>query len=160
MMRGGRKRLGLLAGTAVVVAAFAYLLYGGIGDNIVYFLTPTELLARGSQAYDSPVRLGGEVLPGSVEWDADRLDLRFQLTDGSTEVAVQSRGAPPQMFRDGMGVVVEGRLTQGDVFESTSLMVKHSNEYRAPEEGQRPHDLYNDLPRRSDAPRAPHATGG
>jgi cytochrome c-type biogenesis protein CcmE len=160
MSAARRRGLGLFAGAGVVVAAFGYLLYGGIGENLVYFVTPTELLARGSQAYDAPVRLGGEVLPGSVEWDAERLDLRFHLTDGATEVVVQSKGAPPQMFRDGMGVVVEGRLTQADVFESTNLMVKHSNEYRAPEEGERPHELYDGLPRRTDAPRAPHSVGG
>ena len=58
---------------------------------------------------------------------------------------VHSKGAPPQMFRDGIEVLVEGRLAASGVFQSTSLMVKHSNEYRAPEEGQRPQDLYRDL---------------
>jgi cytochrome c-type biogenesis protein CcmE len=154
-----KKGTTLFAGGAIVVAAFGYLVYGGLGENIVYFVTPTELAARGAQGYEAPVRLGGEVKPGSVEWDADALDLRFYLTDGETEMRVHSTGAPPQMFRDGMGVVVEGRLTRSDVFESTNLMIKHSNEYRAPEEGQRPQDLYNDLPRRAD-PRAPHPTGG
>jgi cytochrome c-type biogenesis protein CcmE len=58
-------------------------------------------------------------------------------------------------------VVVEGRLTDAAVFESTNLMIKHSNEYRAPEHGERPQELYNDLPRRGgDSPRAPHPIGG
>ena len=56
-----------------------------------------------------PVRLGGQVKPGSVKWDDKTLDLRFEVTDGMAEVAVHSKGAPPQMFRDGMGVVLEGR---------------------------------------------------
>jgi cytochrome c-type biogenesis protein CcmE len=145
-----RGRTGLMVGAFAVVVTFGYLIYGGIGENLVYFLTPTELVARGSAAYDAPIRLGGEVKPGSVRWNAEALDLRFALTDGTQEVEVYSRGAPPQMFRDGMGVVVEGRLTQAGVFESTNLMVKHSNEYRAPEEGKRPDQLYHDLPRRSD----------
>jgi cytochrome c-type biogenesis protein CcmE len=155
------KGLGLLVGSAVVVSAFAYLLLGGIDENLVYFVTPTELSAQGDQAYDKAVRLGGEVKPGSVDWNAETLDLRFHLTDGETELLVHSRGAPPQMFRDGMGVVVEGRLTDAAVFESTNLMIKHSNEYRAPEHGERPQELYNDLPRRGDdSPRAPHPIGG
>jgi cytochrome c-type biogenesis protein CcmE len=104
------RRSGRGSGWSAWWAAFGYLVYGGIGDNLVYFVTPTELLARGRAAYD-PVRLGGEVKPGTVQWDADALDLRFELTDGTADVAVHSRGAPPQMFRDGMGVVVEGRLT-------------------------------------------------
>jgi cytochrome c-type biogenesis protein CcmE len=149
MSRRPRRRAGLIAGTVLVFAAFGYLVYGGIGDNLVYFLTPTELLARGPQAVDSPVRLGGEVKPGSVAWDADALDLRFDLTDGERHVRVHSRGAPPQMFRDGMGVVVEGRLTAGGFFESTNLMVMHSNEYRAPEHGGMPENVYHQLPRRT-----------
>lgn len=139
------RRFGLIAGAVVILCGFGYLLYGGIGDNLVYFLTPAELLERGERAYDAPVRLGGQVEPGTVQWDADALDLRFQLTDGGTSIAVHSRGAPPQMFRDGIGVVVEGKLTRAGVFESTNLMVKHSNEYRAPHEGQEPGELYKSL---------------
>lgn len=143
--RRGRRRGLTLFGVAVLLLGFGYLLYGGIGDNLVYYLTPSELEARGSEAYDSAVRLGGVVVPGSVHWDADALDLRFTVGDGSAEVDVHSRGAPPQMFRDGIEVLVEGRMTSSGVFRSTNVMVKHSNEYRAPEEGQRPRDLYGDL---------------
>jgi cytochrome c-type biogenesis protein CcmE len=148
MSRRLPRRPGLFGGAAVVVAAFGYLVYGGIGENLVYFLTPTELLARGEQAYDSPVRLGGDVKPGSVHWDADALDLRFELTDGAGAVRVHSRGAPPQMFRDGMGVVVEGRLRPEGIFESTNLMVMHSNEYHADEDGEKPADAYHQLQKR------------
>lgn len=121
---------------AVLVAAFGYLMWGGVEDNLVYFLTPTELLAKGDQVVDRPVRLGGQVVPGSVEWDADALDLKFRVTDGTQEIMVHSSGAPPQMFRPGIGVVVEGSYARSAVFQSKSLMVKHSNEYRAPTEGE------------------------
>jgi cytochrome c-type biogenesis protein CcmE len=142
------RRPGLIVGSGVILLVFGYLLYGGIGENLVYFLTPSELLARDAPVYGAPVRLGGEVKPGSVVWDADALDLRFELTDGDRTIEVHSRGAPPQMFRDGMGVVVEGRYTRAGVFESTNLMVKHSNEYRAPEHGERPQEIYQALPRK------------
>jgi cytochrome c-type biogenesis protein CcmE len=145
--RPARKRVAVGVGAAIILGTFAYLLYGGIGENLVYFLTPQELLAKGPAAYDAPVRLGGQVVPGSVQWDADRLDLRFRLTDGTRDVSVHSTGAPPQMFRDGIGVVVEGRYTRGGVFESTNLMVKHSNEYRAPPEGHKPEEMYRTLVR-------------
>jgi cytochrome c-type biogenesis protein CcmE len=130
----------------VILGTFGYLLYGGVEQNLVYFLTPKELLAKGSSAYDAPVRLGGQVVPGSVQWNAQALDLRFKLTDGAgAEVAVHSKGAPPQMFRDGMGVVVEGRYSRDHVFQSTSLMVKHSEEYRAPKPGHKPGEMYKTL---------------
>lgn len=142
----GRRRSALVVAVVVIVAAFGFLLYGGIDRNVVFFLTPEELLARGTAAYDVPVRLGGLVAPGSVKWDAEKLDLRFAVMDsGGQTVAVHSTGAPPQMFRDGMGVVVEGRYRPHGVFESTNLMVKHSNEYRKPEHGERPADMYKSL---------------
>lgn len=143
----GRRRSALVVAVVIVVGAFGFLLYGGIDSNVVFFLTPTELLARGNAAYDVPVRLGGQVQPGSVRWDADKLDLRFVVADtgGVQTINVHSTGAPPQMFRDGMGVVVEGRYRRDGVFESTNLMVKHSNEYRKPEHGERPQEMYRSL---------------
>ena len=122
----------LAAGTIVVLGALGFLLYGGLDRNLVYFLTPVELLERGERAYDVPVRLGGQVAAGTVEWDAHALDLRFMVTDGKEQIPVQSRGAPPHMFRDDMGVIVEGRYGADGVFQASTVMVKHSNEYRAP----------------------------
>ena len=142
----GARRAWIVVGVALVLGAFGYLLYGGLDQNIVYFLTPQELLAKGTKGQDVPVRLGGQVVPGSVAWNADALDLRFRVTDGAKEVPVHSKGAPPQMFRDGMGVVVEGRYRRDGVFESTNLMVKHSNEYRAPDGHQaKPAEMYKSL---------------
>ena len=142
----GRRRSALFVAVVIIVAAFGFLLYGGIDKNVVFFLTPQELLARGTSAYDVPIRLGGLVAPGSVKWDADKLDLRFVVMDsGGQSVNVHSTGAPPQMFRDGMGVVVEGRYHRSGVFESTNLMIKHNNEYRKPEHGGRPQEMYKSL---------------
>lgn len=142
-----KSKLGLVIGVIIVVSGLGYLLTGSIGENLVYFLTPGELLAKGSSVYDKPVRLGGQVVPNSVQWDAQALDLRFVLRDVDGEVEVHARKAPPQMFREGMGVVVEGRFTSAGVFESNNLMVKHSNEYRAPEEGHTPQEMYRSLMR-------------
>jgi cytochrome c-type biogenesis protein CcmE len=143
------KRNWILGGVGVIVLVFAWLLFGGLEKNIVFFLTPEELLAKGDAGVGVPVRLGGQVKPGSVQWDAKALDLRFTVTDGAREVPVRSTGAPPQMFRDGMGVIVEGRYGDGGVFEATNLMVKHSNEYRAPAPGEEAHEKYKTLIERS-----------
>jgi cytochrome c-type biogenesis protein CcmE len=142
---GGRRKAALALTLVVILSGFGYLLYGGIGENIVFFLTPKELLAKGTKGVDVPVRLGGQVVPGSVQWDAQAMDLRFSVTDGERTVPVHSKGSPPQMFRNGIGVVVEGRFARSGVFESTNLMVKHSNEYRAPKAGEHPKDLYKSL---------------
>ena len=132
-------------GLVVIVAVFAWLLFGGLEKNVVFFLTPKELLAKGNEGVGIPVRLGGQVKPGSMQWDAKTLDLRFTVTDGEKEIPVHSSGAPPQMFRDGMGVVVEGKVGQAGIFQATNLMVKHSNEYRAPKPGEEAHEKYKTL---------------
>jgi cytochrome c-type biogenesis protein CcmE len=144
------KRVLLIAGVLVIAAGFGYLIWGGIGSNLVFFVTPAELSAmqqtKGKQVHKMPVRLGGMVVANSVKWDADNLDLRFTLADGSHNFPVHSKGAPPQMFKEGQGVIVEGTLSPNGVFESTNLMVKHSNEYRAPAEGGKmPREMYKSL---------------
>jgi len=140
-----KNRTILIAGLLLIAGGFGYLLYGGIGENLVYFLEPSELLSKGETAYGEPVRLGGQVVAGTVKWDAEAIDLRFTLTDGKEQVEVHSKKAPPQMFREGQGVVVEGKLNRSGVFESHNLMVKHSNEYQPPHDMKDPRDSYQNL---------------
>lgn len=139
------KKSWIIGGGVIIVAVFAWLLFGGLEKNVVFFLTPKELLAKGPDGVGVPVRLGGQVKPGSMQWDAKTLDLRFTVTDGVKDIAVRSTGSPPQMFREGMGVVVEGRVVPGGLFQATNLMVKHSNEYRAPKPGEEAHEKYKTL---------------
>lgn len=129
----------------IILGGLGYLLRGGIEQNIVYFVTPSELLAKGDLGYDHAVRLGGSVKKGSIVWDGEAIRLQFLLTDGSQEISVVSHATPPQMFQEEMGVVVEGKLLKSGTFEADRLMVKHSNEYRPPKEGEKPEILYKDL---------------
>jgi cytochrome c-type biogenesis protein CcmE len=145
MARKKGPSIGLILTLLIVLGGFGYLIYGGLDDNLVYFLTPSELMAKGDSASGKPVRLGGMVVPGTVKWDAKALDLRFTLTDTKGKIDVQSQKAPPQMFREGQGVIVEGKLGKNGVFQSTSLMVKHSNEYKAPHDAEKPEDAYKTL---------------
>jgi cytochrome c-type biogenesis protein CcmE len=143
------KRKWVITGILGIVAVFVWMMFGGLEKNVIFFLTPQELMAKGSSGVGLPVRLGGQVKPGSVTWDAQTLDLRFTVTDGTKEMLVHSTGAPPQMFRDGMGVIVEGRVGSSGMFETTNLMVKHSNEYRAPKPGEEAHEKYKTLIRQT-----------
>lgn len=140
-----RKRALRIVAPLIILGVFGYMLYGGIGNNLVYFLTPGELLAKGAKGVDVPVRLGGQIVPGSVVWNAQTLDLRFRVTDGAKEVAVKSTGAPPQMFRPGIGVIVEGRYDRAGLFHATNLMVRHSNEYHPPAAGHEAKEVYKTL---------------
>lgn len=140
-----RKRLWMGLGLAAIVGALALLITGGLQENVVFFLTPSELEAKGAEVYDQPLRLGGQVKPGTVDWNADTRELKFTLRDDSTQVTVRSEGAPPAMFQEGIGVVVEGEYTRDGIFRSDRVMVKHSNEYSPPKDGEHPEEAYETL---------------
>jgi cytochrome c-type biogenesis protein CcmE len=137
----------VVAGGALALVVFSDTLAGNLfgKENLVYYWSPTELRTAGPKAERATVRLGGMVRPGDVpDWDK-RLPLEFYVEDAGNRVKVRSTGAPPQMFREGIGVVVEGRLSDDGVFETDRVMVKHSNEYRVPEEGQEMTDIAKTL---------------
>jgi cytochrome c-type biogenesis protein CcmE len=124
---------------AVAGLAFLVITLGGIGRNLVYYWGPTELRAAGPKAVGATIRLGGLVARGSLVGGGGATSgLEFDVIDrqGST-VHVKSQGVPPQMFREGIGVVVEGTMTRAGHFECHRLMVSHGNEYRAPGEGEK-----------------------
>lgn len=138
MLPPRRRPWGILILVGVVLAVVAYLALSSVGSALVYYLTPTELLARGEDAIGETVRLGGQVAPGSVSGPAT--DLRFVLTDGDAEIPVHSTVAPTRSFREGSGAVVEGRLGPDGVFEATQVIVKHDENYEAPQPGEQPSD--------------------
>jgi len=137
-MSSERKRRRLLAVDAIMVAAgvVAFLAFGGIGENLVYYWSPTELEASGDKEGGATIRLGGLVEPGSIQHSEDGLTLRFAVTDGEASVPITTSSVPPAMFREGVGVVVEGSVNRAGQFETQRLLVKHDNQYRAPGEGE------------------------
>ena len=137
-----QRRAFLLGAILVSGAALGAISYGNIGENLVYYWDPTQLVEAGDKAEGATVRLGGVVKAGTVQWNAGSNSLRFEVTDSKNTVSVEATGAPPQMFREGIGVVVEGTVNAAGVFQSDRLMVKHSNEYKAPVEGASVADLY------------------
>jgi len=134
------RRRYLAAALLVAATAIAIVSAADIGNNLVYFWTPTQVYEAEQQAYGANIRLGGVV--DSVQSTNDNGLVVFVVSDGENEITVHSKNTPPAMFRVGIGVVVEGTLVQEGFFEATQLMVKHSNEYRAPEDGADPSDLY------------------
>ena len=145
-----KRRLLAVGAIALAGGILAYIAWGDIGENLVYFWNPKELIQKGPKAVGATVRLGGVVQTGSLEWDPEALDLKFDVgvqPDSSLDkfsVRVHAKAAPPQMFREGIGVVVEG-IYDGKVFNADRVLVKHSNEYRAPKEGEKPEDIYKTL---------------
>jgi cytochrome c-type biogenesis protein CcmE len=131
------RRWGVVLALAVVAGVIGWLALGGIGNALVYYRTPTELTALGQQGIGPVIRLGGLVLPDSLACADGGVD--FIVTDGDTEIPVH--GAPGNGLlcpREGVGVVVEGRLSALGVFEPTQVIVKHDENYVAPSEGGLP----------------------
>jgi cytochrome c-type biogenesis protein CcmE len=119
-----------LVGGAVIALALGYMIWAGVTQSVVYFVTPSELQAApvAGKAY----RLGGLVARGTVNWNPATLDLTFSVSDGKSTVPVRHRGAPPDLFGEGRGAVVEGQWTPEGYFKATHIMAKHSEEYQAP----------------------------
>ncbi len=141
-MNPTQRRLFLVGALSVAGVGLGVVAFGNLGESLVYYWDPTQLVEAGDKAEGATVRLGGVVETESVVWVEEANELSFQVADAKHSVAVINRGAPPQMFREGIGVVVEGTMGADGVFQSDRLMVKHSNEYRAPEEGTESADLY------------------
>ncbi|MCB9673635.1 MAG: cytochrome c maturation protein CcmE [Alphaproteobacteria bacterium] len=140
-----KRRIFALVALAVAAGALGTIAFSDMGEDLVYYWSPTELLAR-DDAMNHTVRLGGQVEPGTIDWDKEAQTVSFSISDGSASVPVSCKGNPPQMFREGIGVVVEGELQPDGVFHTEKIMVKHSNEYKAPEGTETdPRKLYSTL---------------
>lgn len=142
MTSGARNRLLAVLALAAAGAALAFVAFGNMGKNLVFYWTPGEMLAQGTKAYGPTIRLGGIVQPGSLHWDAAHTSLSFRVADSdkpeAPSVLVRAHETPPQMFRERIGVVVEGTFDASKTFTSQRLMVNHSNEYRPPKPGDGP----------------------
>jgi cytochrome c-type biogenesis protein CcmE len=123
-----------LGALAVAGIAFIGITAGGIGENLVYYWGPSELQQAGKKAIGATIRLGGQVAKGSIVQKSGVANLEFDVVDGKATVHVKTASVPPQMFREGIGVVVEGTMTKAGYFESKRLMVSHGNEYRSPDD--------------------------
>jgi len=119
-----------IGGGLVILAALGYMIYAGVTQSAVYFVTPSEL--RASPVTGKAYRVGGLVAPGSLRWDARTLDLAFTLTDGQASVPVRHKGTAPDLFGEGRGAVVEGTLTSDGYVKATQILAKHSEDYQAP----------------------------
>lgn len=117
-----------IGGGLIVLAALSYLMYTGMQEAVVYFVTPSELKAQTPNS-DKFLRLGGMVVQGSLEKDLKNLTYRFHITDGAQSVPIHFQGIPPDLFVEGKGAVVEGRLDAAGVFHATTIMAKHAEEY-------------------------------
>lgn len=127
-----------IVAVGVIALAAAVISQLNFGDSLVYFYTPKEATAKAAELNGKTIKVGGMVKPGTVDWRPQDVALDFTLTDlQGVDINVSHKGVKPDMFKEGQGVVVEGKINaEGNRMLAYKLMVKHSEEYKAPHDAQ------------------------
>lgn len=121
-----QKRLAVIAGLGLVLALATTLVLVALRDQIVFFYSPSDIVAR-QVAAGQPIRLGGLVKDGT--WVRDGQDNTFTVTDNATDIVAHYAGILPDLFKEGQGVVAEGSLGPDGSFQATNVLAKHDENY-------------------------------
>jgi cytochrome c-type biogenesis protein CcmE len=125
-MRRRNQRLMIIGSAGAVLVLAATLTFAGLRDSVVYFVSPSDLSEKADPG--QRIRLGGLVVEGTLRRDGEGVNF-FNVTDGATEVQVRYVGLLPDLFREGQGVVAEGRWQPGQPFEAERVLAKHDENY-------------------------------
>jgi cytochrome c-type biogenesis protein CcmE len=132
-MKPKNQRLVLVIAAIAAVLLAVMLAMWGLRTRASFFFTPADI-AAGEATDGQAVRLGGMVEKGTIERQADGVTIRFLVTDGKAETPVVYRGIVPDLFREGSGMVAEGRMEKG-AFVADTILAKHDERYMPPELG-------------------------
>lgn len=127
-MKPRHRRIAIIGGGLLVLALATLLVLNALRSNLVFFFSPSQVSANEAPR-NSAFRIGGLVEGGSVQRGSDGLTVRFVVTDLAQRVPVSYRGFLPDLFREGKGVVVAGRLRADGSFEATQVLAKHDENY-------------------------------
>lgn len=122
-----QRRLILIGAALGVLGLAAALVLSALKDSIVFFNSPTDVAEKQIPA-GTRIRLGGLVKAGSIA-RGENMQVRFDVTDGKSTIAVAYQGLLPDLFREGQGVVAEGALDQSGTFKADSILAKHDETY-------------------------------
>jgi cytochrome c-type biogenesis protein CcmE len=131
-MKSRHKKLLVIALALAGIGIAAALILNAFQSNLVFFFSPSEVNA-GKAPTDRAFRVGGLVEDGSVRRDPDGLTVRFVVTDTAHSIPVVYQGILPDLFKEGKGVVAEGRLGDGGMFTASQVLAKHDENYMPPE---------------------------
>jgi len=126
------KRMALIVGGLALLALVAALVLNAFQSNLVFFFSPTQV-AAGEAPKGKSFRIGGMVKEGSLQRAADGVTLRFVVTDTDKDMTVAYKGILPDLFREGKGVVAQGKLGDDGVFVAGEVLAKHDENYMPPE---------------------------
>ncbi|NIS71290.1 MAG: cytochrome c maturation protein CcmE [Proteobacteria bacterium] len=123
------KKLKVIVVSSILFSIIGYLTYTGIRDTMAYYLTVSELLAKGPSTENTGFRVGGEVIPDSIQWNPKDLKLSFRIREGESSLHVDYQGVLPDSFKPGREVIVEGRYTAEGLFKATTIMPTCPSKY-------------------------------
>jgi cytochrome c-type biogenesis protein CcmE len=115
--------------SAVIVMVIGYLIYTGLRDTMIFYLTVSEVLAKPLENLTDTQKVGGIVTAGSVQWDPKTLKLSFKLEDEQANLIVNYSGVVPDSFKPGTEVIVEGTYRGNGSFGATTIMPKCASKY-------------------------------
>jgi cytochrome c-type biogenesis protein CcmE len=121
--------IGLMLAGVAIAAGFALQAFN---ENLMFFYTPSEVVA-GEAPAGRMIRVGGLVTEGSVQRQSDGLTVQFDVTDNNKTITVQYTGILPDLFREGQGIVAHGQLQQDRLFVAAEVLAKHDENYMPPE---------------------------
>jgi len=127
-----KKRLGLILLMVAGVAVGVGLALKSLDQNIMFFFTPSEVMS-GKAPQNKLFRMGGMVVEGSVDRPGDGLTVKFDLTDNEQRVTVSYAGILPDLFREGQGIIANGKLNDSGEFVAEEVLAKHDENYMPPE---------------------------
>ncbi len=127
-----KKRLSLIVLMLVGVGIGVGFALKSLNENIMFFFSPADIEA-GKAPPNKDFRVGGIVVDGSVKRPGEGLTVHFDLTDNQSIVTVKYTGILPDLFREGQGIIANGRLTAGGDFEAHEVLAKHDENYMPPE---------------------------
>jgi len=130
-MKPRQKRLAMIAGGLVALGVAAAFVLAAFRENLVFFFTPSQVEAK-EVPHGRPFRIGGLVVPGTLKRQTDGLTVQFVVTDTAKNVPVVYRGILPDLFREGKGVVTQGKLGGDGVFYASEVLAKHDENYMPP----------------------------
>jgi cytochrome c-type biogenesis protein CcmE len=131
-MKPRHKRFALVAGGVAAIGIAAALILNAFNSNLVFFYSPTQVAAHEAPAGRS-FRIGGMVESGSLQRQADGVTVKFVVTDTAKSIPVLYEGILPDLFKEGKGVVAEGKLEGDGVFRASQVLAKHDENYMPPE---------------------------
>jgi cytochrome c-type biogenesis protein CcmE len=118
-----------LFGGGIVILAIAYLITLSLGSSVSYYLTVSELMNGNDEMYNNRVRVIGNIVDDSVEWNAEKVELKFAISEGGETLPVVYNGARPAGFEPGSDILVEGELQPDKQFLADQLILRCPSKY-------------------------------